>query len=935
MWYPDFQNRVRRGVLALAVVLAVAAAVQAQEEESAKPPAAAEGAAAPSELEQLLPRLTGRDRELLERRIKTGKLPEETKDQRVIVLVDFAHLASPYYGSPTNKRFAAIRLASVNLTGRDVVLKRDDMRLTADGQEYSVSDPPQQFQNFAIQVDKQSHQLKTLGTPAETTVASGAAGRVWLLFPELPPGNHVPPMKLKIKAGDAERELDINALQRDLLGMKTERLGPRDCLGLVTLSGVLNSINVGSLVDELDRLTAEKVVRVVIHWADGASLADASLGAWMQNSANALGRQPVESQYPPLPVIIRELHLAGLPTNGGNGSGRTYYGNSNSVLPLGPRIHGTMPEAVVAALSSAYETVPLPELLAAIQSGRRLERAAAIVGGAARLSREQLPLLLKLADDEDDLIRQSALSALSQFGERAAIEKLAEHVRRNVEPNSSIAVASLAGSRYAAAHTALLELLKSEPPEVKKSIVRVLANFPRPIWSDVIYEFTRDGRSGLNVEALNALVQVGHPKLLSVLADALRGDDAELRQQAFSVLATRTDRESEELALEYTLEQLKTVQPTPQMLALLNRVKDPRALPLLMARFDGSSNKSALIQTLALIGDRGTARFLGEKFESLQNHERGEVLRAIARLDTGIFRRLAAQALLASDSSTVGAAVQGLQEDGGPDAVRIMIDALDRSTQSFTWSYVCNALAMIGTPPARMALLKAREGENADKRNFAVNALQSLRMRSPGYQYIYQGQNFARKEQWKEAIEQFDMAIQLDPQLPDAYSERGQALLRQDKFADAGKDFARAVELDPYNAFALTGLCTVLVVVEGKHAEAVARVEENRAKFPNNALFNYNAACVYGRALERVDKDEKLADREALRKKYREAAIADLKKAMELGFQDVNWMKNDPDLKSLHDAPAFQELLKSAPTAQRAAGRRLRLPAQAIRTAQE
>jgi hypothetical protein len=48
-------------------------------------------------------------------------------------------------------------------------------------------------------------------------------------------------------------------------------------------------------------------------------------------------------------------------------------------------------------------------------------------------------------------------------------------------------------------------------------------------------------------EALNALVQVGHPKLIAVLADALKGSDETLKQQAFTILAGRADRESEEL----------------------------------------------------------------------------------------------------------------------------------------------------------------------------------------------------------------------------------------------------------------------------------------------------------------------------------------------------------------------------------------------------
>src|SRR4029077_931952 len=213
------------------------------------------------------------------------------------------------------------------------------------------------------------------------------------------------------------------------------------------------------------------------------------------------------------------------------------------------------------------------------------EKVAALADGAGRLGADKLPIILKYADDEDPVLQQAALVALSHFGEPEAIEKLVFYARKNVLPLSGAAVAGLAGSRYAAAHDALLELLGNESPESKKNIVKILAMYPRPVWSEAIYEFVKDARSGLNVEALNALVQVGHPKLLSVLAEALKGSDETLKQQAFTILAGRADPESEELALEFTLAHLKTTPGTTVMLQLLNRVKDKRALPLLMARF--------------------------------------------------------------------------------------------------------------------------------------------------------------------------------------------------------------------------------------------------------------------------------------------------------------------------------------------------------------
>ena len=894
--------------------------------DKSAPAAAKQAAAAPDvagDLKKILDRLKGRDRELVELRIKTGQIPDDKRDQKIVSLLEMPYLGSIYYGSPTNQRFFAVKLTLVNLTDQPVDLKRDEIRLVSDGQSYPVKEAPEQFQLRPFQIGKETVQLKSLAMPAQVAVPVGGSGSTWLLFPELPPGNHVPPLVLKLKFGDSEREIDVNASERESLRMKVERLGPRMCLKLIRISGALNTVSVGSLVEELDRAAGDRLVRAAIIWEEGSSISESALTNWLQNSALSSGRQQqfAEQQFPGLPASLRELHLARLPSGNGEGSSSSYPSNFVPVTAsiASQRIHKTEFEAVIAALHSAYDVLPRDEVFQAIQSGSPLERAAALAGGGGRLAGDKLPIILKYADDDTTIIQQAALLALSHFGEPAAIEKLVSYARKNKAPVSSSAIAGLAGSRFEAAHQALLKLLASETPEAKKNIIKIMAAYPRNIWRDAIYEFIKDPRSGLNVEALNALVQVDHPKLLSVLALALKGDDAGLKMQAFNILAGRPDRESEELATEFALEYLATKPATPIMLELLTRVKDKRALPLLMARFNETPNKPELIQKLALIGDDQTGKFLVDRYPSLQNVEKGEILKLLVRFDPPRFRLLAAQALQSGDGGLVSYAVQGLQEDSSSEAVNIMTDALETSKNSFTWSYLSNALAGVATPTARSALVKARDSDSPEKRNFAVNALQLIRQRSPGFIYFSQGQQLANSSKWKEAIEYYDTAIGLDPLLSDAYAGRGHARLSQEKYAEAGKDFAIAYDQDPYNSLALTGMCLVVVLAEGKPVEGVKKLEEARARFQNNAMFNYNAACVYGRAYEHLDKDDKAEDRQKRLQDYKRAAFADLKKSIEMGFQDFELMKKDPDLKPFQELPEFNELIKTAPQEQPAA----------------
>ncbi|MBI3860879.1 MAG: HEAT repeat domain-containing protein [Planctomycetia bacterium] len=849
------------------------------------------------ELKQLVGRLNRADRELVEQHAKSGQLPVEKQDRRVIFVLDSPFLGSEYYGSNTNPRFLVARLTLINLSDQPIESKREDVRLNFEGVAYSVKEATESLKNRPFQAGQNTVQLRSLPMPAELNVASGARGSTWLLFPDLPPGNHVPAITLKFKYGAAEHELDVIASERNVLGVKIERLGPRQCLGLVRIAGTLNTINVGTLVDELDRLAGDRVVRAVIVWGEGSSISELTLSHWLQNSAIGAGRaqQFNEQQFPGLPASLREMHLARLP-NSNPGENQTSAYPSNYVPVTAAvavqRIHKTESEAVVAALRTAYEALPRDEVLRAIQSGTAMERAAALAGGAGRLPADKLPVVLKYTDDADPVIQQAAIQALANFGERDALTKLVSCARSESPLVAATAISGLASSRYEAAHAALLELLAGSPSESKKTIVKILAAHPRPAWSDAIFAIVKDPQSGLSAEALGALVQIGHPQLLSVLADALRGNDANLKMQAFSILAARTDPDSEALAVEFTLEHLQTKPAAPGMLPLLDRVKDPRALPLLLSRFGDTQNKAELIQTLAKIGDEQTAKFLIGRYAALQNHEKGEVLRFLVRFDPAGFRQLAPQALQSADNALVSQATQGLQEDGSAEAILILIDGLEKGTGSFVWSYVANALAGLGTPECRAALRKARDDGGPEKRPFAVNALIAIRQRSPGFPFYQLGQQQSQANNLKEALEHYDSAIQLDPELSDAWSGRGHVLLQQERFAE---------------------------VADGKLDDAVKKLETDRHKFQNNAIFNYNAACVYGRAYEHLHKNPKAENRDKLMNDYKQAALADIRKSLDMGFDDVELMKKDPDLKLLLELPEFQELIKNLPEPAKAA----------------
>ena len=879
----------------------------------------------PEALKKLLERIGKLETEV--ERLKNGQpapANAAVKDGQVLTLVDIAHVGTAYAASGQT-RYAAIHVTLANTTGQPITLTREQISAEIDGEARKLEPIPAGVVNYSFQHGKQSYSLQSMQPAKSWKVPAGGQNSFWLVYPGLPVATTVPKCKLKLTLGDVTKEVDVNEVQRAVLGLETERIGPRGSLALLTITGTMTAFNTQSLIDEMDKLVALKVARVVLRWSADAPQPDGQILNWL-NQATAMLGQPRNGneQFPAIPGALREFHLVKFSDNDGSPDYSGYRGNNAA-----QRVHKSAAEAVGSALRTAYLALPRDELLQEIREGHTLTRAAALAYGGGRLDAEHLPQIFQWIEDKDPEVQRAALQALSHFGEPDAVEKLVHYAKRNVEPLSSTAIESLAGSRFGTAHDALLSLLKNEEPESKKRIVQVLAKYPRPIWSETLYEFASDPRAGLHLEAVKALAQVGHPKLVDVLEAGLKSSDKPLRDFSFQTLANRTDERSEKLAVDYTLAHLKDSPPDGNMVQLLSRTKDARALPLLLEQLEGKpSDRNAVLNLLVQIGDKSVADKLAEKYSSLQPNEKAQVLNGLKQFRHPKFREYAGAALLTNDSSLVSTAANALQQEGNPEGEKLLIEALDKQTTSHLIHNITNALSNFGTPTARAALLKAKESKDANKKNYATNALLQMRQRSPGFQYIFQAQQRlqtpvdkndkqAKTAQEKEALEFYDMAIQLDSQLAEAYAGRGKVMLRQNKLSDAGKDFEKALELklEPDDSEVITGLALARVV-DGKLDDAIKLVEDNREKqikTMKDGLYVYNVACVYSRACEYLDSHKDVPDRDKKREDYRKRSLADLAQSIKQGFDDFAWMAEDPDFAALREDAEFKKLLATKP----------------------
>jgi Flp pilus assembly protein TadD len=81
----------------------------------------------------------------------------------------------------------------------------------------------------------------------------------------------------------------------------------------------------------------------------------------------------------------------------------------------------------------------------------------------------------------------------------------------------------------------------------------------------------------------------------------------------------------------------------------------------------------------------------------------------------------------------------------------------------------------------------------------------------------------------------------------------------------------------------------------GNKIEAVQQLEKGVAMRPNDPNTLYNAACTYG-LLE-----------------MKSEALAMLKRAIETGFSDMEWVSRDPDFVCLRGHEEFERLIASKP----------------------
>lgn len=857
-------------------------------------PAAADGSApaAPPGVEELLRRL-----EELESR---AAAPPERRTSGLVLMLEDSRLASTNYYDPEGIRYFLARLILINLTDGPLAIPSREIVLSADGAPLYLTDAAEALSRTPLQIGNQY--LMYEAPPETITVPSRGSAPVWVAFAGIESAAAVPPLKLSVTWEQGTESLDVNAYERGVLGLRSERLGPKACAALLTVGGELNTVNAATLTDALDELSAEGVVRAVLAWGEGAQAPDEHVLEWLRSArSQETGLQ--YAQMPQIPAAISEFHIVQPP--GSSVEGMSRYGQTAPV-------HRDVESAMAAALKTAIEAMPRDELRNELARGHRLSRGAALALAGARLGRRELPLVLAACDDADEYVRLQALGALGQYNDPQAIDRLMTAASAADQSTRLAAVASLAGSRFPAAHAALTTHLDALDAPQTAAIVDVLARFPRRELVDRIAGYYRSSDPQLQLAALRALVRLGHPEIVGLLSAALESGDADLRAEAYTQLVQRFDARSEEIAMKHALTLLASAPPDANTYALLMRTRDRRAIPLLLRQLDAlEGGRESLINLVAQIDGAEAFPALLSRYPQLAPTEKSAVLEALYAGKSPEARSLALAALTSREPQLVDVATRIVSASPDAETVTLLERALEQTPTVDAWNVICGALANIGDQAAREVLLRARRTEDRQLREQVIGALTRIKHSSPAFQYAFQAGQAIDAGDRTRAEKLLDLAISFDPDFAEAYARRGHLrLLRQD-LAQAGADFERASALDPFDSLAVTGKA-IVTVMQGAPRDGVEQVRAVAEQFPGDAAFQYNVACVYGRAIEQLQKSTADADA-ALRSEYQSAGLQHLRSAMQLGFDSIDFIRNDPDLAVFADVPEFQSLLAKPP----------------------
>jgi HEAT repeat protein len=811
------------------------------------------------------------------------------------------------YG-PGGVRFFATRMVLENGSEQDVSIPSSEIELDADGTILHVSENNEQMSQIAIRSSRSHVNLGQQGTPETISVPAGATRAVWLTFTDVPGSIRTPKLLLRMPVAGTNVSIDITGFHTRLLGLSREKLGPGGCVCLMRIDGQLNSINASDLVDAISEELNQDISRFVICWPEEAEAIGDEIVQWLITSRMppGFGWYSNSALLPTLPGDTKELNLVRLP----NDEGFAYYGRSINGVSQGTPAFADEDSAVIDALRSVAIGMSAEALTEEIAKGHPLSRTAMLVHGAHLLPPSALPLVMEFAESDSEQLRLAAIGALAEFPDAPAIEMLKSLAEEGSDAQRRSAIESLARSRFPLAHETLVRMLEADWTIERLAMIEILARHPRAEWNSHVSDAARDPDNSVRLVAIRALARLGHPERLQLLTEALAAEDEGIRAEAFQQLLTFPDPAAHEVVIGETIRVMREDGLTAEVQNALNQYSDPRLVDALLERFRSSrQGRNETAEYLVRMADDETINEVLEVFDELQDNSQNNIMQWLMQMEHSRLGEFARRCLKTNNPNLVQMAVNALRVEGSDESVALILETIRNTTDTSSWYMMCQQVVYSGGgPEIEEILLEARNSNDVERRRRAVELLKNLRYRSPAGQVVQYAEQYIYEEKWEEAIQVYDIALEIDDEYSAAYSARGGARLHLEQDAEAEQDFLKALELDPFDGYAITGLASVMASRNEIEA-ALAKVDEHAELFLDDYLYSYNVACVCGRGMKAIDALPE-GERDAeLREQLLDRAIGDLSRSFESGGIELELIEKDPDLDALREEPRFQELL--------------------------
>ena len=853
--------------------------------------------------------------ELRARILTTSRLPHgesvaSLAELPVILWVERCFIGSNDVYSGEGFRYAVLRVSVGNRTDEEIVIPRDQITLKTDSRSYPVGPgTSRRFRNSPLEIDwtpEQHPRAQTqLDTPKTITVRPGKATTIWTVFFGLDSLPVIPSLTLQVQPEGKEiLELDVSRQQNARLGLITERTGPEKCLAVMRIHGHLNRVNSAELARQITEIRNQGGERFLVKWESGSTPCDEVLFSWLATTTRfRRDENPLLMQLPVLPEL-RQIALCQVPEE-----------NREALEwdEAGRHLHADELEGTTALLKDIYQRISVDALLREIRTGHLWGRRAALQIGGRRLGSDAFPVLMELADSEDLDLRRDAILALGYQSQANSF--LTELLLGNKPEDAELALEALTTVTTRENREQLLKELEGSRIQVPRQIVLpILATHYHPDWDRYLIRCVAEMLPDVRRTALEVLQQLGHPELDGLCIAALNDPDLSVRGVAFQVLKESPDTASRRSALAHVMRQLSAHQQISNSgLALIEEMKETAAAPLLIAQLQNSNiPRYRLIEAIGRVGSDDHCRQVLALLETLNDDEQLAALELAAHLPLETQLKTAKQVAAGKSQPLREAAIGIYRRVANDQAVQGLGEMLNNSSDDMA-SEVVYALSEIGTESAvgelRRFRNQARDAKNTRNMQIADSGLREWRHRLPGWNFVENGNVHVMGNELDEAITAYTLAITINPDLSEAYSMRGNTYLRRENIDAAGKDFRKALELDPDDSQAVTGV-GIVQAIHGEWKEAVQFVRDRADHFPNDRFFPYNMACVYGRAIEAIQKEGEDSENQQQIPELRKEAIALLKGSIALGFNQFDWMKVDPDLATFRDLPEFKELLR-------------------------